>query len=191
MATPRLDREAVVRAAADIADREGFHSLTLARLATVVDRHVSSLYNHVDGLEGLRREVAAMGARELGDAVTTAAVGRAGGEAIDAIAHAYRDYMRAHPGRYYAVILTPLEDPDPGARTVQTIHAVLRSFGLSDDAVIHAHRVLTAAIRGFGIIEQSRGFAPHPDPDLTFQQLIDLFVANLTAGSWPNDRGVS
>jgi AcrR family transcriptional regulator len=191
MATPRLDRQSVVRAAADIADREGFHSLTLARLAAVVDRHVSSLYNHVDGLEGLRREVAAMGARELGDAVTTAAVGRAGGHALEAIAHAYRNYMRAHPGRYYALILTPLEDPDPGARTVQTIHAVLRSFALKEEDVMHAHRVFTAAIRGFGLIEHSRGFAPQPDADETFQQLIDLFVASLTTGAWPKGRTVS
>ena len=41
-----------------------------------------SLYSHVDGLDGLRRELALHAVRELGAVLTDAAMGRAGAEAM-------------------------------------------------------------------------------------------------------------
>ncbi|MGI8712393.1 MAG: TetR family transcriptional regulator, partial [Solirubrobacteraceae bacterium] len=49
-----LDAEAVVTAAARLADAEGLECLTLARLAQRLGVRSPSLYAHVDGLEELR-----------------------------------------------------------------------------------------------------------------------------------------
>ena len=61
-----LSREAVVQAAAALADEEGLEEVTLAELASRLGVRTPSLYNHVAGLEGLRRELALLGTRELG-----------------------------------------------------------------------------------------------------------------------------
>lgn len=126
-----------------------------------------------------------MGGRELSEAVTTAAVGRAGTDALTSIAHAYRTYMREHPGRYFALTLTPAAGTEEGSRTVQIMHAVFKSFGLSEVQTVHAHRIFTSAIRGFVLVEHSRGFSASPDPDGTFDQLIRLFASSLISKSWP------
>jgi AcrR family transcriptional regulator len=55
-----LDRDTLVATAADLADKIGWTELTLSKVAEAVDRHVSSLYSHVDGLDALRREIAVL-----------------------------------------------------------------------------------------------------------------------------------
>ena len=60
-----LDSDAVVAAAAALADAEGLERLTLARLAQQLGVRSPSLYAHVDGLEDLRTRLAIRGARQL------------------------------------------------------------------------------------------------------------------------------
>lgn len=62
-----LNRASVVGAAAALADEAGLEGVTLGRLAGRLGVRTPSLYNHVDGLEGLRRELALLGTRELGE----------------------------------------------------------------------------------------------------------------------------
>ena len=73
-----LDKATLVRVAADIADRDGWSKLTLSQVAKEVNRHVTSLYAHVDGLDALRREVTMLALEELADEVWQAALGRVG-----------------------------------------------------------------------------------------------------------------
>ena len=62
-----IDKDAVVRAAAKIADDHGWDALTLARVAKKLRVRSPSLYNHVGGLEGLRRELKLLALRDLND----------------------------------------------------------------------------------------------------------------------------
>src|SRR5204863_8542685 len=73
MARAGLSAEAVVDAAAQLADREGLEAVTLARLAADAGVRPPSLYAHVDGLDDLRRRLAIRGARELAAALREAA----------------------------------------------------------------------------------------------------------------------
>ncbi len=92
-----------MRVAADVADRDGWSKLTLSKVAKEVNRHVTSLYAHVDGLDALRREVALLALAELADEVWKAALGRSRDEALVAIAGVERAYARKHPGRNTAM----------------------------------------------------------------------------------------
>ena len=125
-----LDSEAVVAAAAELADAEGLEALTLARLAARLGIRAPSLYAHVDGLEDLRLRLAARGARELGGALQEAATGRAGRDALEAVADTYRAYARAYPGSYRALQFVG-QTPE-GAQAVNVVLAVLRGYGLEE-----------------------------------------------------------
>jgi AcrR family transcriptional regulator len=70
-----LDKDTVVEAAAAILNEEGVEALTLNRLALELGVKTPSLYNHVDGLPGLSRELALLNARTLGERFTQAAIG--------------------------------------------------------------------------------------------------------------------
>ena len=187
-AGPFLDKATVVRAAADLADERGWSQLTLSRVAEAVDRHVSSLYTHVDGLDALRREVALLALEELADEVWRAALGRSGRDALMAIATVERQFSRDHPGRIAALnAYAGVSDPDVsarGARLAEPIRATLAGFGLDADRVAVAHQVFSAAVRGL-VSTEAHTPAGAAEVDDVIVQTVDLFVTALESGTWP------
>ena len=175
-----LDRETLVRAAADLADREGWPAVTLSAVAKDVDRHVSSLYAHVDGLAGLHAAVALLAFEELSEEVWRAALGRTRGDALHAVAAVYHDFALAHPGRTAAVqAQRHTDDADlaaAGLRLAEPVRAALRSFGLEDAQVLVAHRLFSATV--FGLL---RSDERHDD----LHHAVELFVLGLSSGEWP------
>jgi AcrR family transcriptional regulator len=178
-----LDRAAVVELATAIADREGLHAVTLARVAAEAGVRPPSLYNHVDGHEGLLRAVALRGVHELGAALQAAAVGLAGADALHAAAHAYREYAHAHPGRYAAAMRAPAPDDAElgaaGAEVVETLARLLRAWTLPEAQMVHAVRSVRAALHGFVALEASGGFALPVPLDESFERMVDALAAGL------------
>jgi AcrR family transcriptional regulator len=173
-----LGPDAVVEGAAALADAEGLEAVTLARLAADLGVRAPSLYAHVGGLPDLRRRLAARGARELGAALQAAAAGRARGDALAAVARAYRDYARAHPGTYAAAQRAP-DLGDEAAAVVDTVAAVTRGYGFEGDDAIHAVRIVRAALHGFAALETEEGFGIPLDVDDTFARLVDVLDRGL------------
>jgi AcrR family transcriptional regulator len=184
-----LSTATVVGAAADLADAEGLDGLTLARLAGSVGVRTPSLYNHVASLDDVRRRVALVALVEIGDALRDATVGRAGDDALTAMAHAYRAYARAHPGRYAATQRAPAAGDDEiaaaAARAVDVLLAVLRGYGLEGDDAIHAARAVRSALHGFVLLESGGGFGIPVALDESF----DRMVAALGRGLSDSRRG--
>ena len=176
-----LDAGAVVAAAAALADAAGLDAVTLARLADELGVRAPSLYAHVGGLDDLRRRLAARAMRELGDALQAAAAGRAGADALHAVAAAYRAYARAHPGSYAATQRAPDLEPAQAAaaRLVDTILAILRGYGLEGEEAVHAARAVRAALHGFVTLEAGEGFGLPLDLDESFARLVALLDRGL------------
>lgn len=176
----------VAEEAARLSDEEGFDSLSLAAVAKRLGVATPSLYKHVDGLAGLRREVALLGANGIGQEVQRAAVGRSGPEALRATADAYRRYAHAHPGRYVALQQLPVL---AGARAelttdpVRVLAAVLRGFGIAEDQDVHAIRALRSSLHGFVDLEARGGFGLPEDVDQSYALLVEGFVRAFQ--EWP------
>lgn len=188
MATGFLDHHDLVRAAADVADRDGWLHLTMSNVAKAVDRHVTSLYGHVDGIDGLRREVQLLALRELGDRCWEAALGRSGEEALGALLVVYREYVRDHPGRSASLSDADVRDPEVrrlGARVAEPFFVTLRSFGVPDDQVPATQALISLSVRGFGNGEAQGRFGKRAAADAAFAQLRRLFLDGLASGRWP------
>ncbi len=179
-----LDTEAVVAAAAELADEHGLAAVTLARLAARLGVRSPSLYVHVAGLEDLRRRLGARGARELAAAVVAAAAGRARVDALRAVAETYRRYALAHPGVYAAMQRAPDEltsETAAAARDlVEVIVAALAGYSLAGESAIHAVRIVRSALHGFVSLEQEGGFRMPVSLPQSYEQLILVLDAGLT-----------
>jgi AcrR family transcriptional regulator len=178
-----LDTDRVVTAAEGLADEGGLEAVTFVRLAASLGVKPPSLYNHVKGRDALLRLITLRGLEGLDDAISAAAAGLAGADALRATAHAYRDYARAHPGRYEATLAAPGE-PDPeveaaAARLLGTIAAILRAWRLEGDEAIDVIRVVRSALHGFVALERAGGFAMARDINASFERLADILVAGL------------
>jgi AcrR family transcriptional regulator len=178
-----LDATRVVDVAAEIADAEGLGAVTLARVAGELGVRAPSLYNHVDGRDGLQRAIALRGVRELTAVLRDAAVGRSGADALTAAARAYRAYARAHPGRYAASVTAP--DANDGehlaaaGEAVDVVLAVLRAWDLEGDDAVHAARGFRSAVHGFVALETAGGFGIPVDLDVSFERLIATLATGL------------
>lgn len=193
MARAGLNRAKVVAEAADVADECGFDRLTLAAVAERLGVRLPSLYKHVDSLDALRQAVAAQATRELATVMTDAAVGRAGPDALHAVAAAYRDYGRTHPGRYAATVRAP--DPADEVRAaaaatmLRVVFAILAGYGLTGDDAVDATRALRAALHGFVTLEAAGGFGMPREVDRSVDRFLAAFDTALTgwSGSEPTE----
>jgi AcrR family transcriptional regulator len=181
-----LDKAVVVQAAADLANREGPEALTLHRLAAALGIQTPSLYNHVDGMPGLRRDLALLNARRLGERLGQAVQGRSGSEAVRTLAQAFRSYIKSEPGLYQlGTQRIPGEtqaDPELEAamqRAVMAVLAVMRSFDLEGEDGIHAVRGLRSLVHGFATLETAGGFGMPLDLDESFRRMVDVFIEGL------------
>ncbi|MFD2793355.1 TetR/AcrR family transcriptional regulator [Promicromonospora vindobonensis] len=191
-----LSPDAVVRLALEVVDAggpSGFTDLTLAKVAARAGVAAPSLYKHVGSLAELRREVTVIAIQELTAAGTSATVGRAGADALHALADAWRRYAHAHPGRYAATQIGA--DPDDpaaalhraaGEESVRTVVSVLHGFGLPDERVIDAVRAVRAGVHGFVTLELGAGFRMREDVDQSFTVLVDMLVAGVAALASPD-----
>jgi len=163
-----LDLPAVLRAAAELADQRGFDSVTLASLSRKLSIRPPSLYNHVDGLGDLRKKLAVYGLRQLHDALSRAALGWSGDDAVRALGEAYITFARRRPGLYEATLRAP--DPrDPevqraGKKITDLVVRVLSAYGLEKEAALHTVRGLRSLLHGFASLEQNGGVWPSPEP---------------------------
>jgi AcrR family transcriptional regulator len=187
---PGLDRDAVVQAAVELLDSEGAGALSLGRLADRLGVQTPSLYNHVEGMPGLLRQLALRNARDMAACMGDAAMGRSGPAAVLAVAEAYRAYIKQHAGLYMASLRASgaqIQDGSPPdaelaeaeARVVRIVLAVLASFGLSGEDAIHAVRGLRSVVHGFATLEVAAGFGLPLDCDESFRRLVDMLVAGL------------
>jgi AcrR family transcriptional regulator len=187
-----LTLESVVAAAAQIADRNGLEALTLARLAAELGVKPPSLFNHVNGMPALHRELRLLALRELGDTLAAAAIGKSRGDGVRAMAAAYRAFVRMHPG-IYAETLSTIEEDDRelaavSDRIIGICVSVMNGYSLSRREAIHAIRALRSIGHGFASLEAARGFGIPINIDESYQWLVNTFIAGLDAAQSRSER---
>jgi AcrR family transcriptional regulator len=192
-----LDRAQVVEAAGQIVDAGGLDALTLAALAERLGVRTPSLYNHVAGLPGLHRELALVALRRLSASLARAGIGKTTDEALEALAGAFRSFIKEHPGLYALTVqpAAPNAPPDlelvhASDEVVEIVLAVLASYGLRGLEAVHAVRGLRSVIHGFATLELAGGFGLPLDVDESYRLLIQIFIAGLRGPSLGNPQQV-
>ena len=182
----RLTRTDVVDAAVVLLNTEGSKALTLNHLADELGIRTPSLYNHIDGLPGLQKELAVLNAKQLADHMGEAAVGKGGPELFMDVAQAFRSYVKENPGLYMATLRASgaQATPDPDLmreeeRALKVALAVMSSLGLNGEDAIHAVRAYRSMIHGFATLEVAGGFGMPQDCDESFRRMVNGMTAGL------------
>ena len=113
MARAGLTGERLAAAGAELADVMGFDQVTVSALARHFNVQVASLYSHVRNSDDLKTRIATRTLTELADQAAEAVAGRAGRDALTALANVYRTYAHQHPGRYAASRYLPPAPSQP------------------------------------------------------------------------------
>ena len=174
-----LTREAVVTAAADLADRIGFHRVTVSAVAREAGVRSPSLYSHLRGTDDLTAAVTELALTELADRGDRALAGRSGRAALLALAAVNREYARQHPGRFEAASALDVQPSDTlaaaAARVSDQTAAVLRGYAVAEDEQVHAARLIASVLRGFIQLEAGGAFGHRPQPtDDSWERALDV-----------------
>jgi AcrR family transcriptional regulator len=171
-----LTETRVTEEAERLVDEVGLSNLTLAALAKRLKVRQPSLYKHISGMDGVQRSIALRAKRDLAGVLGRAAVGRARGDAIVSMSHAYRAWALQHPGRYASTQRAPiagdLEDEQVTGAVVQVAFDVMAGYELRDDDAVDAIRALRSALHGFVTLEAGNGFGMPVDVDRSFDRLV-------------------
>lgn len=165
-------------------DDQGLENLTTTNVARRLGVTQPALYSHIANLDDLRRAVATHGAQELSTLVRTAVTDLEGDEALYAMAHAYREYVRRNPDRYLLQLSAPRSPALTRAmqRSAEAVRGVLRSYGLDDNQVRESHVAFRAAVHGFCHLEARDALPARPaKANDDFDAFISLFSAGLRA----------
>lgn len=167
-------------------DAEGTQALSLSRLAEKLGVQTPSLYNHVDGLTGLHQELGILNAGLLANCLGEAAIGKSGLELFMAVAQAFRDYVKEHPGLYLSTLRSSkaqqVQDPNllhEEERAMKIGMVVMASLGLEGEDAIHGLRAFRSMVHGFATLEVAGGFGLPQDCDESFRRLSAALAAGL------------
>ena len=176
-----LTVDQVIEAAAEIADRDGLDALSLASLAEALGIRSPSLYSHVEGLAGLRRQLTLHASSRLTAELAVSVQGLEGSEALTVLAQRMRLFAHRHPGLYDSLLPAPTPEDDPElaaalAEPVRVVAAVLAAMGVNPATVIPLIRALRSAVHGFVDLELRGGFGLPEDIDESFTTTIALVI---------------
>lgn len=183
MPRQRIDRDDVMAAAAALVDALGHAELSLGRLAGKLGVRPSALYNHVNGIDGLRHELAVHATENLARHLRDSVVARSGYDAIRSISRAYRGFAHEHPGQFAATLLPPVDAQDQlvaaHGRIVDVFGSVIGSIGLTGERGVHASRMLRSTVHGFVALESIDALTSPVDRDTSFDKLIVFTISAL------------
>lgn len=158
----RVTKSVVIQTAADIADEKGLSNVSLKTVAECLNIRTPSLYNHINSLDDLLREVAHQGMYEMNDRMTKVAVGIYGDNAIKKIAIEYLNYIIEHPGIYETIQWATWHGTDETAKIysdyINLLTTLIHSCNFKEDAVTEMLSLLTGILHGYSTLQVRYAF---------------------------------
>lgn len=176
-----LTKEKVVHKAAELANELGdVHQLKLKELAAALQIKVPSLYNHIEGTNGLIYALRVHALITMDENLRDAMSGKIGEEALWAAAQSYRAFAHANPGIYQLIIPAGESGSEVerlGWNTISLFLLILGSFGLEGDEALHVLRGFRSLLHGFVALELAGGFGLDLDLDQSFHRLFKAYIS--------------
>jgi len=182
-----ISRDAIVKAAVALLDREGLDALSMRRLGDELGVGAASLYWHVGSKDGLLDLVLdeIIGEQQVPDPEP-----ERWQEQLKEVARAQRRTSLRHP---YVVRVSIGRIPmGPNAlRYSERVLAILRAAGLPPRLAVQGYLLLIATVNGFTMDETGVGDASTPITDPDAGDMARDYIASLPAGLFPNMTGLA
>lgn len=187
MAHKGLNPDAVVKAAAELIEKQGREVFSMRILADSLGIKTASLYNHVDNMDALLVEVCRYGLRLQEDAEMQAIKGKCGEDAVRILAETYRRFAKEHRELYWLIMNTASKDnrvlDDAAVRLTDPLKKMFAEFHLREEETIHYRRLFRAIVHGF-VSQEDAGFFSHYPADVeeSFQFAVQSFIDSVKQG---------
>ncbi len=177
------DREArraeIIRAARQIAERDGWSNVTVRRLSDEISYSQPVLYSHFGSREGILAAVALEGFREIGFVLEKARKQARPGKELEAITAAYLDFASAMPALYEVMfslsLSVPFDDVGTPSEMRFAFSQISEAFRGQSSGPEVLSELLWASLHGIAELTRTKRFPRTRQRDRT-KQLVQLFT---------------
>ena len=174
----RARQAQIIRAARQIAELEGWASVTVRRLADEISYSQPVLYSHFESREGVIAAVAIEGFQELGLALEKARQRVKRGNPVESVATAYLEFAAASPALYEAMFSLSLTVPFGEHATPPELRfafsQILELFSSQSSRSEVLSELFWASLHGVSELTRTRRFPPRRQKQ-RLKALVELF----------------
>ena len=187
LAKKGLDKNSVIERAATLANEKGLENVTIKELADSLEIRSPSLYNHISGLEELRKEIMLYGWKQAEKRILQAAAGTEGYDAIRAMCREFYVYASENKGIFSAMLwYNKYADEASSEATsglLSRLYGIMEDMGISRERTEHLIRTLRGFLEGFALLVNNGAFGHPADIDESFEVSLDVLIEGIRAAA--------
>src|SRR3954454_24269068 len=172
-------RAQIINAARRIAEREGWSSVTVRRLADEISYSQPVLYAHFGSREGILAAVAIEGFQEIGLALEKARKRLTRGTPIESVAAAYLEFAASSPALYEVMFSLSLSVPFDDAATPPELRfafsQLVALFEGQNSKPEILSELLWASLHGIAELTRTKRFPPSRQKERV-RAIVELFT---------------
>lgn len=159
----RVSKSLVIETASKIADKQGLNNLSLKAVAEELNVRTPSLYNHIESLDDLLREVAHKGMRSMNEQMTQAAIGKSGNTALKSISVEYLNFIIEHPGVYETIQWATWHGTNETAEIfenyIKILSTIILSYSFPSESTNEILNLFAGFLHGFTTLQVRYAFS--------------------------------
>lgn len=187
MAKKGLDKNSVIERAATLANEKGLENVTIKELADSLEIRSPSLYNHISGLEELRKEIMLYGWKQAEKRILQAAAGTEGYDAIRAMCREFYVYASENKGIFSAMLWYNKYADEASSEATSglfsRLYGIMEDMGISRERTEHLIRTLRGFLEGFALLVNNGAFGHPADIDESFEVSLDVLIEGIRAAA--------
>lgn len=168
-----LNTKKIVAAAVELVRNEGFHKLSLHKVAKSLDVKTPSLYNHISSYEDLVQELSLYSVQKLKQKWADELIGVDKDQALEVILDTYLAFVKNDPELHQLMNTPPIEMTEKWVKASEDLaEIVVKVVSLhcqSRTECIHKVRFLRSFLSGFASISVANGFKMDIPIEETYQ----------------------
>lgn len=178
-----ITKSAVIQTASEIADERGLNNVSLKTVAERLNIRTPSLYNHIESLEDLLRNVAHTNMKIMNERMMQAAIGVSGDDAVKAVGITYLDFMIEHPGIYETIQWATWNGTEETAEIFTQYKSLLttliRSCNIRKKNAEEALNILTGILHGYTTLRLKEAISDPEKIRKSLSEALDVILLGL------------
>ena len=183
MARMGLDKNAIIYRTAQLANNVGIENITLKSLANDLNIQPPSLYNHISGLDDLKKELMIYGWHQMEEQIIESVAGISGYDAIEAICRSFLEYATTNPGVFNAMLwYNKFENDEAQNATTKLFSVVFKIFSslnISQENSDHLMRTFRSFLEGFALLVNHNAFGNPISINDSFELSLKVLMAGM------------
>lgn len=185
MARTGINKNTIVEKAAQLANEAGMEQITLKILADDLGVKSPSLYNHISGLDDLKKQLMIYGWKQMEKRIIQSVAGVSGYDAVRAMCYAFYEYATENPGVFNVMLwYNKFGDDEMTEATsglLSIIFKVAAYLNFPEEYCYHLIRTFRGFMEGFFLLVNNKAFG-HPLPIRdSFEISLDILVEGTKA----------